>query len=178
MHVMGQMVDIGEADALGGVIDARQEFEVDVVDAAPLAVAIDQVDQRIADALDRRDIEFHRADLALDAPGAERQGALVGEGGVLHAKGDGADAGAMHAGEALGEALLLAVDDEVHVALAEQRDVLGTMAGDAHEAHALEQGAQRRRIGGGIFDELEAVGAHRVHWVGLENGSFAYAGHI
>ena len=142
-------------------------LEIDVVDGAALAVAVDQVDQRIADALDGRDVELHRPDLALDAPGAERQGALVGDGRVLHPEGDGADAGPVHAGEALGEAVLLGVDDEVHVALAVERDVLGAVLGDPHEAHALEQRAERRRIGRGVFDELEAVGAHRIDLVDL-----------
>ena len=43
-----------------------------------------------------------------------------------------------------------------------QRDVLGAMAGHHREAHALEQRAQQDRIGRGVLDELEAVGAHRV----------------
>ena len=36
------------------------------------------------------------------------------------------------------------------------------MPGDRGEAHLLEQPAERRRIGRGVFDELEAVGAERV----------------
>src|SRR5471030_2002853 len=65
MHVVRQVIDVSEADALGGVLDAGQELEIDVVDAAALAVAIDQVDQRIADALDRGDVELHRSNLVL-----------------------------------------------------------------------------------------------------------------
>src|SRR5258708_36383996 len=110
MDVVRQMIDVGEADALWIALDAWKKLEVDVVDAAAFAVAVDQIDQRIADALNRRDIELHRPDLVFHTPGAERQGALVGEGRVLHAKGDGADAGAVHAGEARGGALGLAVD--------------------------------------------------------------------
>ena len=177
MNVVGQVIDVGEADALRIVIDPRQEFEIDVVDAALLAVAVDQVDQRIADALDRRDVELHRPDLVLDTPGAERQRPLVGEGCVLHPEGDRADRRAVHARKALGEAVGLGIDDEVHVALAVERDVLGAMPGDLHEAHALEQAAKLGGIGRGVLDELEAVGAHGIDGVGLEQFGVADACH-
>jgi hypothetical protein len=36
------------------------------------------------------------------------------------------------------------------------------VARDRQVAHQLEQGVQRFRIGVRVFDELEAVGAHRV----------------
>ena len=54
------------------------------------------------------------------------------------------------------------VDDEVDVALPVQRHVLAAVPRDHREAHALEQVAQQVRIGRGVFDELEAVRAHRV----------------
>src|SRR5580704_11269195 len=127
MDVVRQVIDVGEADALGSVLDAGQILEVDVVDRAALAVAVDEIDQRIADALDGRDVELHRPNLVLDAPGAERQSALVGEGRVPDPERDGANAGAMHAREALGEAVLLGVDNEVHVALTVERDILGAV---------------------------------------------------
>src|SRR6267154_5923134 len=117
MDVVRQVVDVGEADALGAVLDAGQILEVDVVDRAAIAIAVDQIDQRITDALDGRDIELHRPDLALDAPRTKRQGALVGRRRVADSERDGADAGPVHAREALGEAVLLGVDDEVHVTL-------------------------------------------------------------
>ncbi len=83
----------------------------------------------------------------------------------------------MKAREALREAVGLGVDDEIHVALAVQRDVLGTVPRHAHEAHALEQLAERLRIGRGVFDELEAIGAHRVHRIEGEQSGIADAGH-
>jgi hypothetical protein len=64
--------------------------------------------------------------------------------------------------EALREAVGFGVDDEVDFALAVQGDVLVAVAGDGLEAHAFEQLAHGRRIGGREFNELEAVGAHRV----------------
>src|SRR5690349_13840944 len=80
MDVVRQVIDVGEADAPRAALDAGQELEIDVVDGAAIAVAIDKVDQRIADALDRRDVELHRPDLVLYPPGAQRLGPLVGEG--------------------------------------------------------------------------------------------------
>ena len=65
-------------------------------------------------------------------------------------------------GELLGEAVRLGIDDEVDVALAVERDVLALVPGDRGEAHLGEQRAQQLGIGRGIFDEFEAVGAHRI----------------
>jgi len=178
MDVVREVIDVGEADALGIMLDAGQVLEIDIVDAAFVAIAIDQIDQRVADALDRRNVEFHRPDLVLDAPGAERDGALVGEGRVLHAEGDGADRRSVYAGKALRKAVRLGIDDEVHVALAVERDVLGAVPGHLHEAHALEQDAKGCRIGGGVFDELEAVGSHRVDRVGFEDFQVTDACHV
>ena len=47
MHVVRQVIDVGEADALRAWRSTPGSgIEVDVVDAAALAVAVDQVDQR------------------------------------------------------------------------------------------------------------------------------------
>src|SRR5262249_132277 len=103
-----------------------------------------------------------RPDLVFHTPGAERQRALVGRGCVLDAKGDGADRRSVYPGKTLSEAFRFAVDDEIHVTLAEQRNVLGAVFRHLHEAHALQQQAERRRIGRSVLDELEAVGPHRI----------------
>jgi len=55
---------------------------------AARTVAVDEIDQAAADAADRGDVELHRAGMRLDAPGTELGGPLVGERGVLDAKGD------------------------------------------------------------------------------------------
>ena len=56
----------------------------------------------------------------------------------------------------------LFVDEIVDVALAIDRDLLGLVVRDRHVAHQLEQRVQRFGIGMGVFDELKAVGAHRI----------------
>ena len=61
---------------------------------------------------------------------------------------------------AMGAGLL--VNEIVHVALAIDRDRLGLVAGDRREPHQAEQRVQLFRLGMGVFDELEAVGTHRV----------------
>ena len=62
----------------------------------------------------------------------------------------------------------LLVDEIVDVALAIDRDLFGLVAGDRRIAHQLEQRVQFLRLGMRIFDELKAVGAHRV--VGGDGG--------
>ncbi len=68
----------------------------------------------------------------------------------------------MSARKPLRKAVVLRVDDEIDVALIVQRHVLGAMARDRRQSHALEQPAQQFRIGRRVLDELEAVGAHRI----------------
>src|SRR3546814_2833863 len=93
VDVVGQVVDDGEAGARRTLVGARQRLEVDVVDRAVVAVAIDQVDERIADALDGGDVQLHRPGRRLDHPGAPIAGALAGRRRVLKREGDGADSG-------------------------------------------------------------------------------------
>jgi hypothetical protein len=64
--------------------------------------------------------------------------------------------------ETLREAVGLGVDDEIDVSLAMEGDILAAMAGDPLETHLFEKGPQFLGLGRGIFDELEAIGAH---WV-------------
>ena len=86
---MRQVVDAGEPDRRSMRVGAGQRDEIDIVDRV-LAIAIDEVDQAAADPLDGRDVEFHRAELAVHRPGAELDGALIGGGRILDAKGDDA----------------------------------------------------------------------------------------
>ena len=156
------------------VIDAQQPdgqmrfgiddgYEVDIVNGA-LAVAIDQIDQAAADALDRRDIEFHGT--GGDRPGfrAQIQGARIGQARIGDAKRHGAGAGPVSARKPLCKAVVFRVDDEIDVALIVQRHVLGTVARDRRQTHAFEQPAQQFRIGRGVLDEFESVGAHGIRY--------------
>ena len=165
MHVVGQMVDVGQTDAGtaiartgAGVLDGD---EVDIVDGA-LAIAVDEIDQAAADAPDRRDIQLHRPDMAVERLGAELERAGVCPGTVRDPERYGRDRRPVHPGEGLGEAAGLGVDDEVDVALAIEGDILGAVPGDGGEAHPGEQLAQGLRLGRGVFDELETIRPHGV----------------
>ena len=169
MHVVRQVVDVGEARARRMLVDAGQRDEVDVVDrhiasgvGGRARIAVDEVDQRIADALDRGNVEFHRPRTVGDAPRALLDRLVVRGGGIRHAEGDGADRRAVHARERLREGIRLGVDDEVDVPLPIEQHILRPMPRDRREAHLLEQVAKRGRIGRRVLDELEAVGSERV----------------
>ena len=176
VHVVRQVVDVGQAVA-GRVqlldADAGQRLEVDVeeadvADVADLravlaAPAVDEIDQAVADALDGRECSARPDRPCRRSPRRRaRLRARRRRLRVLHAEGDGADARAVQAREALRKRVGLGIDDEVDLALAVQHHVLVAVPRDRLEAHALEQGAHRRGVGRGVFDELEAVGAHRV----------------
>ena len=88
--------------------------------------------------------------------------AAEGRGGVLHPERHRAGGRAVHARELLAETLRLGIDHEIDVALPVQRDVLAAVARGDREAHLREQRPQLLRVRRRVFDELEAVGPHRV----------------
>ena len=128
-----------------------------------VAVAVDEVEARAADALDRRECRARRRPTSLStsvAPSSSaRSCAALAS---LTRKAMAQAHGPWLAAKSLGEAVGLGVDDEIDVALAVEGDVLALVPGDRGEAHLGEQRAQQLGIGRGIFDELEAVGAHRI----------------
>ena len=63
LDVVGQVVDVVQADALRLRVALADPVEIDVVDRALRAVAVDEIDLQAADALDRRDVELLRSDL-------------------------------------------------------------------------------------------------------------------
>ncbi len=156
-----EMIDFLEARADDGRLGARLHHEVDVVDSRA-GLAVDQVDEASAHALDRRNVELHRTHGALDLLGTRRHGVRERERRVLDAKGHGAHARPVFTREALRETIRFGVDDEVDAALTVQRHVLGAVAGNTLEAHGLEEPAEVRGIGGGVFDEFEAVRPERI----------------
>ena len=175
MHVVREVVDVGQAmaDWIERVaLDTRQGFKVhviktDVADVARLGAVfaapfVDEVNDGVANALDGGDVQLARARGVGIAPGAQRNGALVSGLGVAHPERNGADAGAVLAGKALGKRVGLGVDDEVDAALAVQRDVFVAVPGNRLEAHAFKQRAHHGRVGRRVFNEFETVGAHGV----------------
>ena len=162
MDVVGQVIEIMQSRLLGLRIALADPDEIDVPDRALLAVSVDEIEQRSANALDGWNGELHRADLAFEGLGAQRQRAVIGLLGIDDAEGHGAGAWPMLGRELLGERIGLGIDDEVDVALAPERDLLGPMLRDRLEAHGAEQLAELFRLGMGVFDEFETVRAHRI----------------
>src|SRR3989442_10489140 len=172
VDVVREVIDVAQAGARGSRriaaperLEARQRPEIHVVDRVAvivLGIAVDEVDERVADALDRRDAELARPRAAFHAPGAALEEPVVRRRGILHAEGHGAHARAVATSKVLRERARLGVDDEVDVALLVEQHVLVAVPSDRLEAHALEQLAERPGIGHRVLDELEAVGLDRV----------------
>ena len=171
-HVVGQVIDAHQAD---GVVVRRAPFdvlEVDVVDAL-VAVAVDEIQQRAADAFDAGDVQLAEVGVAADQLGA--LGFDVGGGlrGILHPEGHGAGARAVLLAELAHMPGGAAVEHDVDVVLLEQPDLLGAVLGGFGKAHLGEQRAQLLDALGirrGEFDELEAVGADGVVLFDLVHG--------
>ncbi len=171
-HVVGQVIDAHQAD---GVVVRRAPFdvlEVDVVDAL-VAVAVDEIQQRAADAFDAGDVQLAEVGVAADQLGA--LGFDVGSGlrGILHPEGHGAGARPVLLAELAHMPGGAAVEHDVDVVLLEQPDLLGAVLGGFGKAHLGEQRAQLFDAFGirrGEFDELEAVGADGVVLFDLGHG--------
>ena len=160
VDVVGQMVDAGEPGVAGpgAVLDGH---EVDVVDGA-LAVTVDQVDETAADALDRRNIELHRPDMAMEGLRPQLLGPLIRGGPVLDPERHRTDAGPVLLGEGPREAVWLGGDDVIDAALLKECYVFRAVTGHGLETHLAEQRAQCPGVGGGVLDELEAVRPHGI----------------
>src|SRR5450432_3130337 len=163
------MIDEGEAYRFDICLGARRRGwdEIHIVNRA-LAVAVHEVDQTAADALDGWNVELHRSRRRGTCLCSEREGARIRIARVGDSKGHGAGARAMGAGKLLRKTVVLRVDDEVDVALIVQGHVLRTMPRNRPQAHAFEQTTQQFRIRRGVLDEFEAVGAHRIGGAQLE----------
>ena len=162
VDVVREVVHQLQAVACRVAVDALEELEVDVVDRLAVLEAVDEVERRAADALDRRQAQLHRAGRYFDRLRAELQRAVVGLVRVLDPEGQAAGRGAVLAREVPGKALRLAVDDEVDVALAVERDVLGAVARDFGESQLLEDRLEHAGLRRCELDELEAHQAHRI----------------
>src|SRR6266581_7469927 len=134
VHVMRQVVDRSQTRAAWMLIDAGERHEVDVVDrhAAALRsrVTVDEVDQRIADALYRRNVEFHRAGPRFHAPRTLLDRPPIRERRIFHAKSHGADRRPVHPREALRKTVGFGIDDEVDAALPVEQHILRAMLRD------------------------------------------------
>ena len=160
-QVVRQVVEIGEANRVLLLVRALDRQEVDVVDAVR-AIAVDQIDVRAADRLDRRNVQLHRADIAERRLRAALQRLGIGLRRILHAERHRIGALPVLPAERRRLARRLHVQDEVDVALLVANDILRPVPRHGREAERLEQFPQLVRIGRGVFDELEPIGAQRI----------------
>ncbi|MCY1451932.1 hypothetical protein D9M71_688220 [compost metagenome] len=86
VNVVGEVVDDFQAGTHRVTVHALDELEVDIVDRAAFFVAVDQVQRRTANTLDRRQAQLHRAGFDFHRLGTQFQGAGVGLMGVAHAE--------------------------------------------------------------------------------------------
>ena len=146
-------------------------LEVDVVDAL-VAVAVDEIQQRAADAFDAGDVQLAEVGVAADQLGALRFDVGSGLRGILHPEGHGAGARAVLLAELAHMPGGAAVEHDIDVVLLEQPDLLGAVLGGfgkaiwVNSAQLLDALCIRR----GEFDELEAVGADGVVLFDLVHG--------
>src|SRR5579864_6641332 len=132
-------IGVGRVDLDRPEIDVEDR---DVTETAALAAAsapaVDEVDMRIANALDRRNQQFVLADpLAFEFPRAKFDRPIERSLRVSHANADGADACAVLLGVARSERIRLGVDQKIHLALPVQRDVLADVPGGLCSGSAM-----------------------------------------
>jgi len=68
--VMGEVIDLDQTSPQGRTRSSGLRDEINVIDGR-VAVTVDEINQTAADPLDRRYVEFHRTDRALDFLGSE-----------------------------------------------------------------------------------------------------------
>ena len=162
MDVVGEVIEIKQSGAFGTRIFRAEPLELGVIGRTLRAVAIDEIQQAAADALDGGDIERLLRGRNIRGLGAERQRTLIGLLRIDHAKRHRRRAGPVRGDEGKAVGALLLVDEIIDVALAIDRDLPGPVARDRHVSHQLEQRVQLLWPRMRVFDELEAVGAHRI----------------
>jgi hypothetical protein len=162
IDIVGQMIDDRHPGPRRMAIDSRQIGEIDVVDRQIVAIAVDKVDNRAADAPYRGQAQLHRPGLRFHRLGAARQHFGIGLVRILHPEPHAAGGGAVFGREIGGGRSGFVIGDEIDLALPPQIDILGAMTGDMHKAHRRENGFQQAALGRAKLDELEAIEANGV----------------
>lgn len=170
LHVVGQVVNLVQPGIhLGHArLPVGIEDEVHVIDGALVAVAVDEREGALADAVDGGDVELHGANLADERLGALADGVLLGLACIAHPKCHAADARPVQAGKLLGLGVGLGIDHEVDVSLAVEPALLVLVLRHLGKAQRDEQRLEggnpfgiRRRV----LDEFETIGAERIDGV-------------
>jgi hypothetical protein len=144
--VVGQMIDVRQTGTGVRLPSTRLLIEVDIV-YRWTRMAIHQVDQASADALNGGNIELHRTGSALHLARALRYRDLQRARRILDAKSHCNRAGTVLEGELPRQAVGLRINDEIDAPLPIERHVLRPMVGRALKSHDFEQPAKLRWFG-------------------------------
>ncbi len=142
-------------------VDCRNGAEIDVVDRE-FVVPVDEIDEALADTVNRGNVELHRPRPHGDLPRAELERPAERGIGIANADRERADDGALGRLHRARDVRRLRVHDDVHPALAIELDLAGPMARDRPESHPFEHAAHGLGLGRGEFDEFDAVDAEEV----------------
>ena len=146
-------------------IDAGNRPEIDVVDRE-VVIAIDEIDEALAGAVDGGDIELHCVGSHGDVPRAEIERPAKGGFGIAHAQRKRAQDGVLGRLHRSRHIDRLRIDDDVHRTLPPQLDFARTVSRNRAEPHCLEHASQGLRLRGREFDEFDAIDAERIERFG------------
>src|SRR5438270_4282403 len=135
--------------------------KVNVVDRK-LVVAIDEVDEALAHAVNGRDVQLHRTCAHWNLPRAKIERAAKRVVCVADTHSERADHGPLDGLHGARNVRGLGINDEVHRALPIDFHFSRAMPADGMEAHFLEKAAQCLRARRCEFNELDAVKSDRI----------------
>ncbi len=134
-------------------------LELDIPDAAKLALGIDEINQAAAEPAHRRNFEFAGPDRLTERPVEQLFGTRQGRRRIIDLQTDGANRGPVGDMERVGEPLGFGIDHDVDSALRPAGDGLRFVQARAREAEPAQQRLEGRRIvlAHGEFDECGAA---------------------
>ena len=161
-HVVRQVVEVIQAAAFRLWVVGTDPVESVVVDRTLIAIAIDQIEQATADALQCGHVQRGSAGDRIGGLDPQSPRTVVSMRGIDHAKAHRRCARPMERGKACGVRSGLLVHEIVDIALPIDGDRFGAMLGDGSKTHAPKEGMQLHRLWMRKLDECKTVGAHRV----------------
>ena len=167
VNIVRQVIDQPEPRAHRIAVHAGQIVEINVIDrqlVVPrlIGIAVDQIDDRTADAPDRGQPQLHWRRGRLDRLGPARQRLVIGSARIVDTKPHAASRRAMFGREIGGGRLRLVIGDQIDPALPPQINVFRPVPRDMGKSHCGKYRLKQPPFGRGKFDELEPVEAEGV----------------
>ena len=141
VNIVCKMIDSLESGTNGEMFNTRQIFKINVINRQRVRViqrciAIHQIDERTANALNRGDAQFHHACFALNRLCPAVQRFCISRRSIFNPKRHPARRSAMFLGEISGGTAGFVIGDQVNLALPPQMHIFGPMLRHAGKAHA------------------------------------------